>query len=88
MLLYVLTQLWGQINPSGFQSPLLVKYDIVFMWIKYFEFEFEFECGVLKTMYYDNKANLRDLIAATDLVILLKLDSNRQIFSPCDLEIW
>ena len=36
----------------------------------------------------DNKANLRDLIAATGLVILLKLDSNRPFFSPCDLEIW
>ena len=35
-----------------------------------------------------NKANLRDLIAMTGLVILLKLDSNRQFFSPCDLEIW
>ena len=35
-----------------------------------------------------NKANLRDLIAATGLVILLKLDLNRQFFSPCDLEIW
>ena len=35
-----------------------------------------------------NKANLRDLIAATGLVILLKLDSNRQLISPCDLEIW
>ena len=35
-----------------------------------------------------NKANLRDLIAATDLVMLLKLDSNRRFFSPCDLEIW
>ena len=49
-----------------------------------------------------NKANLRDLIAVTGLVILLKLDSNRQFFSrempnlgqngrffePCDLEIW
>ena len=35
-----------------------------------------------------NKANLRDLIAATDLVILLKLDLNRWFFSPCDLEIW
>ena len=35
-----------------------------------------------------NKANLRDLIAATGLVILLKLDSNHQFFSPCDLEIW
>ena len=35
-----------------------------------------------------NKANLRDLIAATGLVILLKLDSNRRFFSPGDLEIW
>ena len=35
-----------------------------------------------------NKANLKDLIAATGLVILLKLDSNRRFFSPCDLEIW
>ena len=34
------------------------------------------------------KANLRDLIAATGLVILLKLDLNRRFFSPCDLEIW
>ena len=35
-----------------------------------------------------NKANLRDLIAVTSLVILLKLDSNRRFFSPSDLEIW
>ena len=35
-----------------------------------------------------NKANLRDLIAATGLVILLKLDLNHWFFSPCDLEIW
>ena len=35
----------------------------------------------------ENKANLRDLIAATGLVILLKLDSNRRFFSPCDLEV-
>ena len=35
-----------------------------------------------------NKANLRDLIAATGLVILLKLDSNLRFFSPCDIEIW
>ena len=35
-----------------------------------------------------NKANLRDLIAATGLVILLKLDLNLRFFSPCDLEIW
>ena len=35
-----------------------------------------------------NKANLRDLIAGTGLVILLKLESNPPFFSPCDLEIW
>ena len=35
----------------------------------------------------ENKANLKDLIAAIGLVILLKLDSNRRFFSPCYLEI-
>ena len=35
-----------------------------------------------------NKANLRYLIAATGLVIILKLDSNNWFFTPCDLEIW
>ena len=35
-----------------------------------------------------NKANLRDLIAATSLVILLKLDSNHRLISPRDLAIW
>ena len=33
----------------------------------------------LKTKTWFNKANLRDLIAATGLVILLKLDSNRRV---------
>ena len=33
-----------------------------------------------------NKANLRDLIAATGLVILLKLDSNRQFFTRVTLK--
>ena len=35
-----------------------------------------------------NKANLRDLIAGTSLVILPELDSNLRFFSLCDLEIW
>ena len=39
-------------------------------------------------MTWENKANLRDLIAATGLVILLKFDPNHRFFSPCDLEIW
>ena len=38
--------------------------------------------------HYVNEANLRDLIAATGLVILLKLDSNRRFFNPCDIEFW
>ena len=33
-----------------------------------------------------NKANLRDLIAAIDLIILLKLDSSRPFFNLCDFE--
>ena len=37
---------------------------------------------------YFNKANLRDLIAATGLVILLKFDPNHRFSSPFDLEIW
>ena len=35
-----------------------------------------------------NKANLRDLTAATGLVILLKFDPIHRLFSPWDLEIW
>ena len=35
-----------------------------------------------------NKANLRDLIAATGLLILLKFDPNYRFFSLCDLEFW
>ena len=38
--------------------------------------------------YSSNTTNLRDLIAATGLAILLKLDSNRRFFQPCDLELW
>ena len=34
-----------------------------------------------------NKANLRDLIGATGLAILPKLNSNRSFVSPCDLDI-
>ena len=37
---------------------------------------------------HSNKANLRDLIAATGLVILLKFDPIHRFFSLCDLEIW
>ena len=47
--------------------------------------------GIIETHNYIeawiNKANLRDLIAATGLVILLKFDPNHRFFSPCDLEI-
>ena len=36
--------------------------------------------------YSTNKAKLRDLIAATGLVILLKLDSNRRFFGRVTLK--
>ena len=44
---------------------------------------------ILKNMNeeLENKANLRDLITATGLVILLKLDSNRRFFGAHDLQI-
>ena len=34
------------------------------------------------------QSNSEGFIAATGLVILLKLGSNRRFFSPCDLKIW
>ena len=39
-------------------------------------------------VYVKNKANLRDLIAVTGLVILLKLDSNHRFSILFDFEIW
>ena len=45
-------------------------------------------CMTIKMKWCQNKANLRDLIAATGLVILLRFDSNHRFFNPCDLEIW
>ena len=47
-------------------------------------FKSNFEIFVSQELLVDvkqNKANLRDLIIATGLVILLKLDSNRPFFS-------
>ena len=44
---------------------------------------------VIQVMIYQTQqANLRDLIAAIRLVILIKLDSNHRIFGAYDLEIW
>ena len=43
-------------------------------------------CHFFKQCHH--KANLRDLIAATGLAILLKLDKNNRLISLCDLEIW
>ena len=43
---------------------------------------------VWKSYLINNKVNSRDLIAVTDPVILLKLDSNHHFFGPYDLEIW
>ena len=60
--------------------------------INYLEYEEYFTQDEMEALrsgrIYRKKANLRDLIAATSLVILLKLDSNHRFFSTCDLEIW
>ena len=62
---------------------------------KYFQVDLQmlkyichFQCSAYQKYGKNNKANLRDLIVATGLVILLKLDSNCQLFSTCDHEIW
>ena len=41
----------------------------------------------VKRISFYNKANLREWIAGTGLVILLKFDSNRQFFSAYDLQM-
>ena len=45
-------------------------------------------CDVINDVININNANLRDLIAATGLVILIKFDPNHRFFSLRDLEIW
>ena len=50
--------------------------------------KFKWNLNQNTTLFIHNKTNLRDLIAATCLVVLLKLDSNHQLISPCDLEFW
>ena len=44
-------------------------------------------CAVLPCNHW-NEANLRDLIDATGLVILLKIVFISSFFGPCNLEIW
>ena len=47
-----------------------------------------FAGNILKCTLVNNKANLRDLIAATGLVILFKFDPNHRFFGPCELDFW
>ena len=69
--------------------PYIYKQDMQHI-LKYHEFSsLAWECQHMNCMNHAfNKANLRDFIAVTSLVILLKLDPNRWFFSPCDVEIW
>ena len=69
---------WNQHGQTRFQF-LDEKHDIPQNWTTQ---------SVRFCLMHCNKTNLRDLIAATGLIILLKLDLNRRLFSPCDLEIW
>ena len=69
---------WIQTRVTVRKHPIWVKIDVCF----------SVPCDLEIWQMTLNKANLRDLIAATGLVILLKMDQNRQFFSLCDLKIW
>ena len=73
---------WGLLRKSRYYRTYQDDTGCLQLW----HLESQFKSYDHNVHYY--KANLRDLIAATGLVILLKLDSNRRVFSPCDLEIW
>ena len=62
----------------------------IFLNVNYFLWRLLFISTIVYYIWIDhhcNKANLRNSIAPTGLLILLKLDSNHQLFSPCDLEM-
>ena len=82
---YTMRLLWKSwLKIFALNLPMLISFLIVYhITIKLSE-----PVGTSSSFTNINKANLRDLIAATGLAILLKLDSNRRFFSPCDLEIW
>ena len=66
---------------------------VILWWnnLPYIELKYSVYISIIYTAtknFIQNTANLRDLIAATGLVILLKLDLNRRFFSPCDLDTW
>ena len=68
------------------ETPLLIILSIACKWgsVRYSKSKIR---GQKHPREVVNKANLRDLIAATGLVILLNFDPNHQFFSPCELEI-
>ena len=70
---HYLNQCWLVISEIKWQSP---------------EDDYTKDSSDINCWNKHNKANLRDLIAATGLVILLKFDPNHRFFVPCDLEIW
>ena len=72
-----------QLTGNGSEIPSVVIALFVLIWGERGQLFFNF-----RNRSWENKANLRDLTAATGLVILLKLGSNRRLISPCDLGIW
>ena len=76
---------WVNNREAGDLRRQYGHYDVIVMGVSKF---YNFEGTGAKFYSKLNNANLRDLIAATGLVILLNLNSNRRFFSPCDLEIW
>ena len=69
------SHLWIQTGVTVWKCQIWVKID-----------DFIVLCDLEISQMTMNKANLRDLVAATGLVILLKLDSNRRFFARVTLK--
>ena len=83
----LISQVISSSDKKQFSTKPLCESLLIYCWLDDLE-EMPLTLQPNTLIFIHNKANLRDLIAATGLVILLKLDSNHRFFSPCDLEIW
>ena len=73
------------LSPVRHQAIIWTNGGIFLIWPLEINFD-EISAKILKVSL--NKADLRVSIATTGLIIIRNLDSNRQLFSLCDLEIW
>ena len=82
------SKVWDKNSKIPFDNPSYVMRAAVNLLSKNsITVESKWKHGPVKRIYKIIKTNLRDLIAATSLVILLILDSNCQFFGQCNIEI-